>query len=114
MPKLIYAMISITMNAVIIGKTMRNPRELRSDYTRQYGNNMCIHYFDVNNFDLDSLERLIHNELRDYKRTNELYDGSFYNLYLDRISQIIRNFGNKDIYPVHADNVGENMQWYPT
>jgi len=114
MPKLIYAIISGTMNAVKIGKTTRNIKELRHDFTRPYGSNMCIYYFDVNDFDLDSLERLIHNELKEYKRTNELYEGAFYNFYIEKIGQIIRNFGNKDIYPIHAENIEGNMQWHPT
>lgn len=113
MPKIIYIITSTTMNAVKIGKTTRNIKELRSDYTRPYGSNMCIHYFEINELDLDSLERLIHNELRAYKKTNELYELAFYTFYLERIGQIIKNFVRRDVHPIHHENGDEYMHWYP-
>lgn len=114
MPKNIYIITSLTMNAVKIGKTTRNIKELRSDYTRSYGSNMCIHYFEVNELDLDSLERLIHNELKEYKKTNELYEPAFYTFYLEKIGQIIKNFVHRDVRPIHHENGDEYMHWYPT
>lgn len=114
MPKIIYLVTTPTMNVVKIGKTTRSIKELRSDYTRSCGSNMCIHYFVVNDLNLDDLEKLIHNELKEHNRTNELYDLAFYTHYLERIGQIIKNFTGSETKPIHHENGDDFMQWHPT
>ena len=112
MPKIIYLIMPFEMNTVKIGKTIQYIQDLRHHYTRSYGSNMCIHYFQVDDLDLDRLETFIHNMLKQYKTIgsidkNELYMPEHYSSYLDQISQITKRL------PVHYECNDDFMFWLP-